>query len=335
MYPAYVIIITVLVLVCNGSCVSPEDEIQQVKEQLQVFVDKLVLNNDGEKRDVTGQTTASDDLNAEDHGEKRDVTGQKTASDDLNAEDHGEKQDVTGQKTASDDLKAEDHGKRVVGGTPMGRNQWPWLVSLHFLRPFWFTEKTGMRHLCGGTLISTNPEWVITAAHCVSEEMNAGLGNPKHVNTLLYDIALLKLMPVELLQLEDTADLDEGEFAPGQLCSVAGWGQVSYRPKGWGNFIPLIASVSLVDTDVCSEQYEAVETEFYIDQSTICAASDEGHDACLGDSGGPLMCQSPSDDRWKLVGVVSSGYECGMKDFPGIYTRINYYRSWIDRVMEA
>lgn len=267
------------------------------------------------------------------------------------------------ESVANRGKKAE---KRVVYGTPMEHNQWPWLVSLHFLRPFAFTEKTGMKHVCGGTIISSDPVWVITAGHCFSEDVYEEFSNPDnwevvineynqyqqepnqikaHIDeihlrnfsaiTLLNDIALLKLRPIPQLQLEDVADLDEGEFNTGQRCSIAGWGQVSYRPYGLGNFIPLIASVSLIDNDRCSELYSAAKTfTFYIDQSTICAGSQEGHDACLGDSGGPLMCQSSEDDRWKLVGIVSVGNECGMKDFPGIYTRVTYYRDWISRVMQ-
>jgi trypsin len=39
--------------------------------------------------------------------------------------------------------------------------------------------------------------------------------------------------------------------------------------------------------------------------------------------GGPLVCNG------KLYGDVSSGYGCGLKDFPGIYGRISEVRQWI------
>jgi trypsin len=46
-------------------------------------------------------------------------------------------------------------------------------------------------------------------------------------------------------------------------------------------------------------------------------------DSCQGDSGGPLFANR------KLMGVVSWGYGCAMKDFPGVYTKVAKFRKWI------
>ena len=44
----------------------------------------------------------------------------------------------------------------------------------------------------------------------------------------------------------------------------------------------------------------------YRPEMMICAGYAEGgKGACDGDSGGPLVCRAPSDDRYKLIGVVS------------------------------
>jgi secreted trypsin-like serine protease len=47
-----------------------------------------------------------------------------------------------------------------------------------------------------------------------------------------------------------------------------------------------------------------------------------------GDSGGPLQCRR-SDGVWQLVGVTSFGSGCARPGFPDVYTKIQYYASWI------
>ncbi|ELK33211.1 Mastin [Myotis davidii] len=46
-----------------------------------------------------------------------------------------------------------------------------------------------------------------------------------------------------------------------------------------------------------------------------------------GDSGGPLVCSW--EGIWVQVGIVSWGYSCGHRDFPGVYARVMSYISWI------
>ena len=50
-------------------------------------------------------------------------------------------------------------------------------------------------------------------------------------------------------------------------------------------------------------------------------------DACTGDSGGP--CLKSVRGKWVLVGIVSWGHGCGRDGFPGVYTDVMHFDSWL------
>lgn len=54
-----------------------------------------------------------------------------------------------------------------------------------------------------------------------------------------------------------------------------------------------------------------------------------------GDSGGPMMLRDSETNRYSVVGVVSAGIGCALKDLPGIYTRVNAYVPWIHKYIYA
>ena len=89
------------------------------------------------------------------------------------------------------------------------------------------------------------------------------------------------------------------DFA-GETAVVAGWGATS---EGGSNSAQLRkVAVSVISNSQCATIYGGVVTS-----NMVCAGRNEGgKDACLGDSGGPLITSTGSSVT--LVGVVSWGF---------------------------
>lgn len=93
--------------------------------------------------------------------------------------------------------------------------------------------------------------------------------------------------------------------------------------------VKLRGTVLHVNNADCQKAYDRVNVN--LTDTQICAG-DEGKDTCRGDSGGPLMVKD-LDDVWYAEGIVSFGYVCGRKEWPGVYTHLPRYTTWIDNVL--
>lgn len=165
-----------------------------------------------------------------------------------------------------------------------------------------------------------------------------------NAKTLRNDIALLQLaeevpmseavqpacLPHESALLRAGADVDN------KAAWIIGFGRTIYN--GASSDILMQAELSIVPHDECKEAFAQLVR---ISDESVCAAAagadSAGKDACQGDSGGPLLVRGPRDsqdevgaidERWFVYGVVSFGYRCNA-GFPGVYTRVNKYLSWI------
>ncbi|XP_029803795.1 chymotrypsin-like elastase family member 3B isoform X2 [Suricata suricatta] len=197
---------------------------------------------------------------------------------------------------------------RVVNGEDAVPYSWPWQVSLQY-------KKDGaFHHTCGGSLIA--PDWVMTAGHCVSN-----------------DIALIKLS--RSAQLGDAVQLaclpPAGDILPnGEPCYISGWGRL-YT----GGPLPdklQQALLPVVDYDHCSQRDWWGSS---VKKTMVCAGGDI-HSGCNGDSGGPLNCPT-ADGSWQVHGVTSfvSAFGCNTLKKPTVFTRVSAFNDWIEEVMSS
>lgn len=257
-----------------------------------------------------------------------------------------------------------DVGPRIVNGEIVSIQEVPWQVALlSSNNPVDFQAQ-----FCGGSII--DPEWILTAAHCVVEggdvvapgsiEVLAGITdlattegtsgprtaltqitahpayNPGTTNN---DVALLKLStPLSLDGIHRKAvalplSVPSGWPSAGTAGVVSGWGTLD--PDGPDYPVELHGAAVDVLTDpaaVACGDY-AVGSGGYQAATMLCAGTvvDPIHDTCSGDSGGPLAIDRSG--TWTLAGVTSWGMGCADPDYPGLYARVTTFTDWISATM--
>ncbi|KAG8538418.1 hypothetical protein GDO81_022688 [Engystomops pustulosus] len=116
----------------------------------------------------------------------------------------------------------------------------------------------------------------------------------------------------------------------GTMCWTTGWGDVAQGvPLGAPQTLQEV-EVALIDNTNCEAMYGSAPAfkSSLIQEDMICAGYQEGKkDSCQGDSGGPLVCKV--NGVWLQLGVTSWGDGCAVGNRPGIYTRVQYYQSWL------
>jgi len=142
--------------------------------------------------------------------------------------------------------------------------------------------------------------------------------------------------------------IDQGLFQKeGKLATIQGYGLTENGTRG----DLLETNVTIISNELCKEYLEFNTTKNPESKGKIKKALPQGLNygllcaqgemtdtgdfkgSCKGDSGGPLTVRNP-EDRTTLVGIVSGGVGCG-KGYPGWYTRVDFFASWIQCIIQT
>ncbi|XP_044729853.1 venom serine protease 34-like [Chrysoperla carnea] len=234
--------------------------------------------------------------------------------------------------------------RRIVGGVDTGVNEFPMMVAL--------VDLDASSIFCGGSIISRN--YIVTAAHClVSAELNntgvlvgdwdisSGSDTPKakiynsqqflihpsfNITTFANDIALVKTTTPIVFSLE------VGPACLPLLYTTTNFVGTNVIELGWGTLgfgyppSDILQKVDLrvISLNTCKETYSRVQN------TQFCTYADN-KDSCQGDSGGPALWQRNNTTRLQLLGIISTGNACAIRNIPGINTRVVSYIAWIRR----
>ncbi len=225
---------------------------------------------------------------------------------------------------------------RIVGGREAAPGDWPWMTAL--IRSYSSSYNSGQ--FCGGSLI--HPNWVVTAGHCAYRKSPSDVDvvlnihdlindtgervkvkriivHPSYDNsTLDFDIALLELE--HRVSYETISPVSEDFVLENQLSITMGWGKTDYYTYSYSSKLMEVL-IPIVSNETCNNAFNAIGYHDDITENMFCAGFVQGgRDACIGDSGGPLIVWDGSG--WKLAGLVSWGEDCALPDLYGVYTRV-------------
>ncbi|XP_018563883.1 serine protease 7 [Anoplophora glabripennis] len=252
--------------------------------------------------------------------------------------------------------------RRIYGGTEASLGEYPWMARLIYQDGFG-VQADG----CSGFLVHS--KFVITAAHCTHPYHTKIKGPVKlvilgdHNTTAEKDCTFSGKSCAEPTQKRDVIKVvTHPEYRPVSdthyndiaiirikrahrsdfvqpICLLREETQIpiKYYLSGWGRTehgsrseVKMNVEIAPFDREECKKKFSS--KKIAIIDTQICAGGERQKDSCAGDSGGPLMMVN-DNETWFAPGVVSFGFRCGVKGWPGVYTNIVKFMPWIKTQM--
>uniref|UniRef100_A0A8C3B3G6 Inactive serine protease PAMR1 n=1 Tax=Cyclopterus lumpus TaxID=8103 RepID=A0A8C3B3G6_CYCLU len=249
---------------------------------------------------------------------------------------------------------------------------WPWLAAI-YRRTGSHNRTTDWQLVCSGALV--NQKRVVVAAHCVTElekvypldaakikvvvgkqyrddhRESKGLQHLRVASIAVHpnydphildsDMAVVKLLDkarigekVLPLCLSDS----QGEEVTNEQGLVTGWSPLPDSSLG-PDEKARVGLVHLADVVPCERQYARNDVPVSVTDNMLCASHKpdyEPSNICPSDTGGILVLPGESKGLWRLMGLVSFGYDQGEcnPDLYTVYTRVANFKDWIESNMK-
>ncbi|XP_014210557.1 trypsin-1 [Copidosoma floridanum] len=236
--------------------------------------------------------------------------------------------------------------KRLIGGTDTTIEEHPYQVAIEY-------DREGSD--CNGAITSKN--YVLTAAHCVHNiaggiKIRSGSSFreeggtvhdvidvivPESYRTNEFDntesdIGLARVNPP--FSFSDTCrpidinkEVVSSDYEPNVKPVLTGWGHVDHKYTKPHQLKAL--TIPWLSKRLCNALYRKFGGLY---EGQICAGyvGMSHKNACPGDSGAPLVTNGV------LVGIVIYGEgNCGLLDYPTVYTEVAYFHDWINTMMNS
>ncbi|KAJ6634729.1 Trypsin-1 [Pseudolycoriella hygida] len=235
----------------------------------------------------------------------------------------------------------------IVGGTEAEAGEFRGKISIQFANG---------THICGGTLIHASH--VLTSASCMttsegevihpstyrligddlsisvqSSNQNRQVREVTHVfvhpeynlHNFDHNVAVIRTNESFLASSTfNTVSRPLDSPPPNTQCSVAGWGNIFHNG-------PISFQLRRINATVISRALCNSEDSYggAVRGGMFCAGDmNGGQDTCQGDGGGGLICDN------MVFGIVSWGVECALPNFPGVYTDVAIYNTWISSTID-